>query len=142
MATVSAPWLAGQRITADQLNGIIMDWTALSDVGTFQTGFSAGDPTPRMQKLYEHGTEIWQFEGRIACTSFAAATTNVAFTFDTGFIVSGERGFQVYGSATAYYGVRVGFVSSGNMTAGVPTSAGSGTSGFNLDDIRITNPLG
>lgn len=141
MATAT-PWLAGQRITADQLNGIIMDWTALSDLGTFQTGFSAGDPVPRMQKLYEHGTEIWQFEGRIASTGFAAASTQVCFVFNSGFIVSGERGFQCYGSSTAYYGARVGFVSSGNMTVGVPSAAGSSTSGFNLDDIRITNPLG
>lgn len=141
MATAT-PFLAGQRITADQLNGIIMDWTPLSQLGTFQSGFTPGDPVPRMQKAYEHGTEVWQFEGRIAAAGFTAATTVVAFIFDTGYIVSGERGFQCYGSGTAYYGARVGFVSSGNLTVGVPTAAGSGTSGFNLDDIRITNPTG
>lgn len=135
-------WFGGMKLTDDRLNSIIMDWTPLSSLGTFQTNFQAGTPTPRMRKINDSGTEVWEFEGTIRTSNVAVATTYNAFIFNTGHRVAAERGFQVYGASSAYNSIRVGFISTGNLTIGVPTAAGTGTSTVWLDDVRITNPLG
>lgn len=139
------PWVAGQRLTAGDLDSKIvqetMAWTALASVGSYASGFSAGGPAPRMHKLMVAGTEVWEFEGRINITSLTANTNTVAFTFNSGYRVTTERGFQCVGSNTGFYGVRVTFESNGQLMVGVPTAAGSSTSGVLLDHVTITNPF-
>jgi hypothetical protein len=139
------PWVAGQRVTAGDIDSKIvqetMAWTALSSVGAYASGFSAGGPTPRMRKLMVAGIEEWEFEGRINISSLTANTNVIAFTFNTGFRVTTERGFQLVGSNTGFYGVRCTFESNGQLMVGVPTAAGASTSGVLLDGISITNPF-
>ncbi|MGW3511173.1 hypothetical protein [Streptomyces sp. NPDC000994] len=132
-----AAWV---KVVPDPAVTTVMGWTALTSLGAFQTGFRAGSPTPRMRKIRVAGTEVWEFEGRITCTTFPANSTNVVFTFNAGHRVASERGFRAYSSGSSFYSVRVGFTSAGNLNAGVPTAAGAGTTNFVLDDIRITNP--
>jgi hypothetical protein len=143
---VYTPFLAGQRVTADGLNKLIvqelMPWTALASVGSFASGYTAGTPAPRMRKLLVLGVEVWEFEGRINIASLAAGTPVTAFTFSSGNRVATERGFQQFASNTGFYGIRVAFAAAtGVMTVGVPSAAGSACSGFLLDEIIITNPL-
>jgi len=142
---VYAPFSAGQRVTATDLNTLIiqetMEWTNLANIGTFASGFTADARTPRMRKVVKLGTEQWEFEGRINITSLAAATSKTAFTFNTGYIVGSERGFQQYASNTAFYGMRVSFTMGGLLSIGVPTGGGSSASGVMLDGIIITDPL-
>lgn len=136
--------VAGQDVTADDINGLIqvtMPWTDLSSLGTFGGAFSNGPRTPQMQKVWYAGTETWNLQGRISASAFAAATVLTLFTFNTGFKVGSEREFSVGGSNSAHYPVRLGFLNDGSMTASVPTAAGSGTNGVWLDGISITNPL-
>lgn len=117
------------------------DWTPLSSVGTFQSGFSAGSPIPKIRQIINADGEVWEFSGTINVASMTGNTTNTVFIFNTGNIVTSERGFQCYASKTLYYGMRVGFLANGNMTAGVPNAVGTITSAsFNLDNCRICNP--
>src|SRR5690348_15273105 len=143
---VYTPFLAGQKLTADDLDSDLieelMPWTDLSSVGTFAGAFSADVPPPRMHKVRVLGVEVWEFEGRVKITSLAAATPVTAFTFSAGNRVTSERGFQQFASNTAFYGIRVAFAAgTGILQVGVPASAGSTCSGFTLDGIAITNPL-
>lgn len=139
------PWAAGQRLTASDLDSLLvqelMSWTDLSSVGAYASGFSAGTPSARMHKISVMGVEIWEFEGRINITTLTANTNTLAFTFNTGYRVGTERGFQCVGSNSGFYGVRVTFESNGQLMLGVPTAAGSSTSGVLLDGFCITNPL-
>lgn len=142
---VYTPFLAGQTLTAGALNSLLaqetMPWTALSTIGSFGTGFSAGAPTPRMHKIVFLGTEIWEFEGRLNVSGLTANSNVVAFTFNTGYRVTSERGAQIVAANSAFYGARLTFEANGQMMLGVPTAAGSGVSGVILDEIRITNPF-
>lgn len=123
-------WIAQPTVT--------MDWTALSSLGSYASGFTASTPAPRMRKLSMFGTEVWEYEGAIAVTSLPAATTTTAFTFNSGHRPVSGRGFVTYNSG--HYGTRVTVASSGAMTFSVPTEAGSGVSKVWLDGMRITNP--
>lgn len=143
---VYTPFAAGQRLPAADLDSLliqeIMPWTNLTSVGVFASGFSSDVPAARMRKLSVLGVEQWEFEGRIKVTSLTANTLTTAFTFNSGYRVASERGFQQYASSTAFYGIRVDFIAStGVVSVGVPTAAGSTCSGFSLDGIIITNPL-
>ncbi|SEO83628.1 hypothetical protein [Actinacidiphila rubida] len=142
---VYTPFNAGQTVTAGQLDTLIasetMPWTQLDSVGVLVSGFTIGTPAARMRKLMLAGTEIWEFEGRITIASLTANANTVAFTFNTGFRVGTERGFQCVGANTAFYGVRVTFEPNGQLMVGVPTAAGSGATGVLLDNCTITNPL-
>ena len=139
------PWLAGQTLTADDLDSLLIEetmaWTDLASLGSYATNFSAGTPAPRMHKLMVLGVEVWEFEGRINTTSLAAATNTTVFTFNTGYRVAHERGFQQFASNSSFYGIRMAFESTGALQVGLPTAAGSSCSGFSLDGIVITNPL-
>jgi len=143
---VYTPFTAGQRLTAGQLNSLlvqeIMPWTALASVGAYASGFSSDVPPARMRKISVLGVEVWEFEGRIKITSLAAGSAVTCFTFSSGFRVTSERGFQQFASNTAFYGARLSFVAAtGVMQVGVPAAAGSACSGFTLDGVCITNPL-
>lgn len=139
------PLLAGQMATpgalGDGLVELVMDWTPIDDIGNFGTNFSAGSPMPRMRKLSVLGTELWEFEGRISASAFAAATTLTAFTFDVGYRVSAERGFSCYGAGSIHYPIRAGFQTNGTLVVSVPSAAGTTTTGFWLDECIITNPV-
>ena len=116
----------------------IMDWTALSSLGSYAGGFSASTPAPRMRKISLLGTEIWEYEGAINVTSLPAATTTTAFTFSASYRPVNGRGFTTYNSS--HYGTRVTVASSGALTFSVPTEAGSGVTKVWLDGMRLTNP--
>jgi hypothetical protein len=142
---VYTPFAAGQTLPAGQLNSQLvqetMAWTDLSLVGNYVSGFTPGTPAARMHKLMVLGTEVWEFEGRINIASLTNNTNANSFTFNTGFRVGSERGFQCVGSNSGFYGVRVTFEPNGQLMVGVPASAGNLTTGVLLDGIYITNPL-
>lgn len=115
-----------------------MAWTALSSLGSYAGGFTASTPAPRMRKLSIHGTEVWEYEGAINVTTLPAATTTLAFTFNSGHRPANGRGFSTYNSS--HYGTRVTVAADGKLSFSVPTEAGSGVSKVWLDGMRITNP--
>jgi hypothetical protein len=117
---------------------VVMDWTALSALGTYAGGFSASTPPPRMRKLSILGTEVWEYEGAINVTTLPAATTTLAFTFNASYRPSTGRGFITYNSS--HYGTRVTVASDGKLSFSVPTEAGSSINKVWLDGVRITNP--
>ena len=117
---------------------ILMDWTPLSSLGSFASGFSASTPAPRMRKLNLLGTEVWEYEGRINASSLAPATTTTMFTFSAGHRPVNGRGFAVYNSS--HYAARLTITQTGPMSVSVPSEAGSGVSTIYLDGVRITNP--
>ncbi|MEU7738046.1 hypothetical protein AB0B51_34130 [Streptomyces griseus] len=60
---------------------LLMPWTSLSSLGSYASGFSAASPTPRMRKVQEFGSDVWELEGRIVCTpALTPATTTLGFT--------------------------------------------------------------
>ncbi|MER5584128.1 hypothetical protein ABT090_21150 [Streptomyces asoensis] len=126
--------------TAWQLMNAIetMPWTNLSSLGSYAGGFSASTPAPRMRKLSMLGTEVWEYEGAIAVSSLAAATTTTAFTFSASHRPANGRGFATINSS--HYATRVTVNTNGTLTFSVPTEAGSGVSKVWLDGLRITNP--
>lgn len=142
---VYTPFTAGQTLPAGQLNSLIdgetMAWTQLDAIAVMGSGFTIGTPPARMRKLMLAGTEVWDFEGRLNVTGLTANVNTVALTFNTGYKVTSERGFQCVGANTAFYGVRVTFESNGQLMVGVPTAAGSGATGVLLDACCITNPF-
>lgn len=143
---VYAPGLAGQRLTADEYNTDIvaqtMEWTPLSSLGTFSGAFTAsGSYPPRMQKLIVAGTEVWEFQGSIAISSWTANSAQSAFTFNTGYRPGHERGFHIYAASSAFYPVRMGIATNGVVTLGAPTAAGTGLTSVTLDGVRIVDPL-
>ncbi|MEU0992015.1 hypothetical protein [Streptomyces sp. NPDC005953] len=117
---------------------LLMDWTALSALGAYAGGLSAGAPAPRMRKLADLGTEIWELEGTLNISVLPAATTTLAFTFSSLHRVATGRGFMTYNSS--HHGCRVTIAPDGKLSVSVPTEAGSGVSQIRLDGIRITNP--
>lgn len=138
------PFLSGQKMTALLLNTRIieeiMEWTALDTIGSFAGIASPGAVTPMMRKLRVMGEEVWEFKGRINISALTAATTTSLITMNTGYRVSAEHGFSVYGAGTAHYPVRLGFMTSGTITASVPTAAGAGTSAVWLDGVIVIDP--
>jgi hypothetical protein len=123
-------WVAQPTVT--------MDWTALSSLGSYAGGFTASTPPPRMRKLNLLGTEVWEYEGAINVSSLPAATTTLAFTFNSGHRPVTGRGFVTYNSS--HYGTRVTVATDGKLSFSVPTEAGSSVSKVWLDGMRITNP--
>lgn len=119
-------------------SALLMDWTALSSLGSYAGGFTASTPAPRMRKLSIHGTEVWEYEGAINVTTLPANTTTLAFTFNSGHRPANGRGFATYNSS--HYGTRVTVAADGKLSFSVPTEAGSGVSKVWLDGMRITNP--
>ena len=152
MAFVPRTWVVGEVVTAALMNQEIRDgftatleetmaWTAISTIGSFGTNFTAGSPTPRMRKYRQLGTEVWEYEGAINASAFAVNTTLTMFTFNTGYRPAAERGLpNAYAAGTSHYGARFGILSTGAMTASVPTASSSATKVW-LDGARITNPL-
>lgn len=152
MVFVPRTWVVGEVVTAALMNQEIRDgfnstlqetmaWTAISSLGSFGTNFSAGVLTPRMRKYRQLAVEVWEFEGIINTSSFAASTVHTMFTFNTGYRPGKERGFSTYGAGTIHYPVRVGFQTSGALHGSVPSAVGSGTTSIWLDGCRITDPL-
>lgn len=117
-----------------------MPWTALSSVGAFAGGYSAGTIAPRMRKIIDAGTEIWEFEGRIA-GPVTMTTLATAFTFNVGNRVAHERGFMQYSTSAGLYAAFTAFTSAGLIQCAIPTAAGTNGTSLSLDGIRITNPL-
>lgn len=120
---------------------IIMDWTALTSLGSFTAPFAAGGRAPRMRKISQQGTEIWELEGTITTgASWTANSAQTVFTFSAGYRPASERGFATYAAGSAFYPIRVGIMSTGIMALGAPTAAGTGVTSVYLDGCRITNP--
>lgn len=118
---------------------LVMGWTNLSSLGSYASGFTAGTPTPRMRKLLDYGSDVWELEGRIvASPPLLGATTTLAFTFSSGHRVANGRGFVTYNSG--HYGTRVTIAPDGKLSFSVPSQAGDAVSNIWLDGIRITNP--
>jgi hypothetical protein len=144
---VYAPFPAGATPTADDINTKIvsetMAWTALSSVGVYASGFSAGVPAPRMRKLMICGAEVWELEGRIAITSLTAGVGGLAtaFTFNVGFRTGSERGYMQYCTSGNLYPMFTAIKANGQLQIGIATAGGSSTTSVSLDGIRITNPL-
>ncbi|MFE2556679.1 hypothetical protein ACFXGT_11675 [Streptomyces sp. NPDC059352] len=141
------PFLAGEIITAGKLNSRlveeIMEWTPLSDIGTYAGGFSAGTLTPRMRKIRLLGQERWEYEGRMNVTAgtITANTNTLAFTFNVGYRPSFEHGWQLTGASSAFYSVRATISTAGLLQVGVPTAAGNGVNGIMLDGLFIDAPV-
>lgn len=140
---IYVPFTAGQVLTADQLNTLLitetMEWTNLSSLGSFGSGFTAGTPTPRMRKLMVLGAEEWWFEGRIGGTVSSGTPLTTCFTFSVGNRVAHERGFMTYATSAGLYAMFTAFTSAGLIQVSVPSAAGGATS-VSLDGVRITNP--
>ena len=144
---VYAPFPAGATPTADDINTKLvqetMVWTALNLVGVYTAGFSAGVPAPRMHKVIEAGTEVWELEGRMAITSLTAGTGGLAtaYTFNVGFRTGSERGYMQYCTSGQLYPMFTAIKANGQLQIGIATAGGSSTTSVSLDGIRITNPL-
>lgn len=139
------PFAAGQRLPAADIDSLIyaetLAWTNLVDIGSFVSGFTSDAPPARMRKLMKAGTEVWEFEGRIKITSLTAGTLTTVYTFNTGYRVGSERGYQQYASNAGGNGMFVAFLNSGLLRIVIPTAGGGSVTGFVLDGIAITNPL-
>jgi hypothetical protein len=121
---------------------VTMGWTALSSLGTYTGGFSAGAPAPRMRKSVDvDGTEIWDLEGRIGITSITPGVGGLvtAFTFNVGFRPTSERGFMTYATSAGAYAMFTAIKSNGQLQIAIPSPSGGATS-VSLDGVRITNP--
>jgi hypothetical protein len=122
---------------------VTMGWTALSSIGSYASGFSAGSPTPRLRKRVDvDGTEIWDLEGKLTITSITPGTGGLAtaFTFNPGYRPGSERGFMTYATSAGLYAAFMAIQPTGLLKVGIPTPAGGATSA-SLDGFRITNPL-
>ncbi|MFG3476484.1 hypothetical protein ACGF3K_14635 [Streptomyces sp. NPDC047980] len=115
-----------------------MGWTALSSLGSYGGGVTASTPAPRMRKINDHGTEVWEYEGAVNISAMNAATTTLLFTFNAGHRPATGRGFVTYNSS--HYGTRLTIATDGKLSASVPTEAGNGVNKVWLDGARITNP--
>jgi hypothetical protein len=145
--------VVGETVTAALMNQEIRDGfaatleetmapTAISTLGTFGANFSAGTRVPRMWKYVLGGVTVWELDGTINASSFAANTTHNMFTFtSTSNRVQAERQFSNGGAQSGHYPVRLGFTSAGLITGSVPTAAGSTTSIVWLDGTRIVDPM-
>lgn len=127
-------------------NGIyvISDWATLSSLGTFQSGYTAGTPSPRVRKIMYLGTEVWEMKGRI---NFSAATTgSTIFSFTGGsssaYAPSIEHNFGIPGGSGSSNTTVIRFYwnASGNMGASTISPAGS-FSYITLNAFRIVGPL-
>jgi hypothetical protein len=152
MAFTPRTWVVGETVTAALMNQEIRDgftatyeetmaWTALSSLGSFATNFSAGTRTPRMHKFTLGGITVWEFDGTIAASAFAANVSHTMFTLTASHRVASERQYATGGAQSLHYPVRLGFTTGGLIQGSVPTAAGSGTSSVWLDGVRITDPL-
>ena len=119
---------------------VLMTWTSLASasLGSFSSGFSASTPPPRMRKIVQQGTEVWEYEGAINVNTLPSATTVTAYTFTSSYRPSNGRGFVVYNSS--HYGARLTIGADGKLNLSVPSEAGSNVAKVWLDGIRITNP--
>lgn len=139
------PFLAGWELTADRLNTRlvqeVMEWTALTSIGSFSANFSASTDTPRMRKIKILGVERWELAGRVNVTTLAANTNTSMYTFNVGYRTAFEHVFPLGGSNTLFYSVRGSIAATGVWSVGVPTAAGAGTSAIFLDGLYIDNPL-
>lgn len=152
MAFTPRTWVVGETVTAALMNQEIRDgyaatlretmaWTAFSSLGSYGTNFSASTPAPRMRKYVHLNTEVWQYEGAIAASAFATNTTLTMFTFNASYRPAAERGLpNAYAAGTSHYGARFGILSTGALTASVPTASTSATKIW-LDNAYITNPV-
>jgi hypothetical protein len=117
---------------------LIMDWTALSSLGSYAGGFTASTPPPRMRKISMLGTEVWEYEGAINIAALSPNTTTTGFTFTAAYRPVTGRTFAV--ASSSHYAARVTIANTGVLTVSVPLEAGSGVGKFWLDGMRITNP--
>ncbi|MGY3341210.1 hypothetical protein ACVW0K_007403 [Streptomyces filamentosus] len=144
---VYLPYYAGEIVTADGLATriveVVMDWTPLASLGTFQNGFTANTAkVPKMRIERVMGDTRWLYEGRInnsAPTNIVNNTVAMFLFTSTAHRPTVEHGDEVYGASSGHYGVRLGLMTSGNLTASVPTGATSPTTIW-LDDVCFTNP--
>lgn len=141
------PFLAGQKLTADLLNSVLvqelMPWTAFDDIGNFVTGFTAHSNTPMMRKISFLGQERWEYKGRIsiAAGTLAANVDTNAFTFDAAYWPTFEHGWSPCSASSDFFPVRMTLQTNGQLRAGVPTEAGSNANAILLDGIYINEPI-
>ncbi|WP_432063341.1 hypothetical protein [Streptomyces sp. S1] len=141
------PFLAGEILTPGKLNSRLieetMEWTPLTAIGAFASGFSPASYTPRMRKLRLLGQERWEYEGRISVASgtIVANVNTTAFTFIVGYRPAFEHGWQVSGGSTGFYGIRATISTGGLLQVGLPSGAGNTTNGILLDGLFIDAPI-
>ncbi|MFF6836035.1 hypothetical protein ACFY84_30020 [Streptomyces sp. NPDC012438] len=141
------PFLAGEILTAAKLNSRLMEetmeWTPLSSLGTFATGFSAAPYTPSMRKLRVLGRERWEWMGRITVVSgtIVANTNTTGFTFNAPHRPTFEHGWQLTGGSTGLHGIRATISPGGLFQFGLPTGAGNTTNSILLDGLYADAPL-
>ncbi|MFC8012198.1 hypothetical protein [Streptomyces cinereoruber] len=141
------PFLAGEILTAGKLNARlveeVMEWTPLTAIGSFASGFSAASYTPRMRKVRILGQERWEYEGRISVVSgtIVANINTTAYTFNVGYRPTFEHGWQLTGGSTAFFGIRATISTGGLLQVGLPTGAGNTTNGILLDGLFIDAPI-
>ncbi|MFE6379237.1 hypothetical protein [Streptomyces roseolus] len=144
---VYEPFAAGETVTAEKLRTriieIVMDWTPLSELGTFQTGFAPNAAmAPAMQIRRVMGTLEWLYQGRVTNSgpiNMVNVTANVFQFTSTAHRPIVERGDHKYAASSGHYSVRLGLQPSGMLTASVP-AAGATPGSFWLDGFVITNP--
>lgn len=141
------PLYAGEIFTAEKARTrfieVVLDWTDLSSLGTFQNGFTANPAKPpklRVQRVM--GGLEWLLDGRLNNSGPAnlVNATVTMFTFtSTDYRPTVEEGDTQYGASSGHYGVRVGLMTNGNLTASVPAAAASPTTVW-LTGFTIRNP--
>ncbi|GAB3117806.1 hypothetical protein GCM10027160_28890 [Streptomyces calidiresistens] len=135
-------WVPGMRVTAGRANGILMDWTPLTDLGTWQGSFGPNSSfVPRMRKILDRGTPVWEFEGDIDLGSVSLNSTHQVFVFSAGHRVSSTKIYAQGGNSVSYSHVWVQFIPAGGLNVGIPNSgSSSGATRVCLAGLRITNP--
>ncbi|MGA5084099.1 hypothetical protein [Streptomyces pseudogriseolus] len=121
---------------------VLLDWTSLASIGAFQTGFSASTTQPpRLRKILDLGTEVWEFEGNIEAPNAAIHSVLHVFTFAAGHRVAASRTLDLPGNSINYQRWWGQLSSDGRLLAGLPSDASSSTAThISLTGLRITNP--
>ncbi|NJQ04297.1 hypothetical protein [Streptomyces lonarensis] len=136
-------WRPGMAVTADRLNGVVMPWTPLSELGNWSgVGAPHSANPPRMQKRVAPGGDgVWEFEGEIELPSVATNSIVTIFTFSTAHRVSREQRLSVGWNTTGYYSFWIRLLTSGTFATGLPAAATTTASTrLSLAGVRITNP--
>jgi hypothetical protein len=115
-------------------------WTNLSTLATWSATFPVvSGATPRMRKLRQNGTEIWEFEGAFRLGDLVwTDVENSTITLPTGYRPTRRRGFVL--PTSSKYTVYGYLDTNGSLLVCFPTGVTTSTVAY-LDGLRITNPV-
>ncbi|MGW3711341.1 hypothetical protein ACWDN6_14485 [Streptomyces albogriseolus] len=121
---------------------LLLDWVSLASIGAFQPGFSPSVTLPpRMRKIRELGTEVWEFEGNIDAPTAAIHEVLHVYTFNAGYRVGNSRTLDLPGNSINYQRWWGQFSSDGRLLVGLPSDASSSiNTHIGLTGLRVTNP--